>query len=413
MIFRKKLEEIEQWISARQYIIIKGARRVGKTTLLREIEKNIQTPSAFLVCDSLDFSQQISTPNHLIQLLKTQYQFSENSPFTLFLDEFQYIQNAGLFLKNLYDQYPHLKIIASGSSALEITKNTEFLTGRSIEFSLSPFSFKEFLLAKEGEKFRIPEKKDDFKEWYFVFSETLERYFEEYLTWGGYPEVVLAHSNVEKKKLLESYIEKYIQKDVAQFLHVENIRAFNALLRILADDIGNMINENELSSTLGITNKTVKKYMDIIEGTYIIRRIPPFYTNVRSEVSKMKKGYFCDLGVRNTLLKKTSSFSFQENKGSEVENIVENTLFLKQKEKPKYYRTIGGSEIDFIAEKDYLSVDLIEVKYRNNPKKIRALIAFAQKYSEKKCTKRVITKNIFEEKDGVEYIPASIFCLYD
>jgi predicted AAA+ superfamily ATPase len=421
------IEKISPWLDERQYIIIKGARRVGKTFVMKQLQKKIQSPSAFLFCDHLDFLEKISTPNDFIFLLQHKYGFVSGEKFTVFLDEFQSLPQAGLFLKNIYDEYPEIKIIASGSSSLEIQKNTEFLTGRSVEFLMQPLSFLEYFSFVQQKKITAKKTSDEYKQFYKFFQKEIDEALLQYMIWGGYPEVVLQNTPQKKKKLLQEYIEKYIEKDIIHFLKIENISAFNNLLKLTAQQIGEMINTNEISNTLQITNATAKKYLDILEGTYVFSRLKPFFKNVRSEVSKMPKGYYTDLGLRNMILQYNDSLSSHINLGSEAENLVFSKLH-ESKNPLFFWRSIGGAEIDFIQEKEEKFLDAIEVKYRNSPKLGKGFTSFEKKYSDgslphstnfpnkgnyKKIRKVVITKDQFEEIKGVEHIPLGMFLLME
>lgn len=411
MIQRTILTQIKPWLKKRPFIILKGARRVGKTTILKHIFAQTKGAKAFLICDTFQLQAFLQTPADLIFYLTKKYNFSAKQPFWLFLDEFQYLPQAGLFLKNLYDLYPHLKIIASGSSSLEITKNTEFLTGRSVQFLMSPLSFYEFFVYRMQQKVK-PEEFTTFayaQKFFQLYAAELKRFFLEYLAWGGYPEVVLEPAEKIKQRILAEYIARYIEKDIVHFLKIENITAFNNLLKLLASNIGQLINLNEIANTLGTAYKTIQKYTAILEGSFLIKRIPPFYKNIRSEVSKMPKIYFTDLGVRNALLGRNESLLTAIDLGNEVENFVFQ-IFQTNCQKIYFYRTISGSEIDFVLEAEPYS--FYEVKYRNKLKSILAYKNFAKKYPLLKTRKTVITKNLLTKKDEITYIPASLFGLF-
>ncbi len=416
MIERQMIKEINKWMSARKYIILKGARQVGKTTILQMLEKNALNPKAFLICDNIDFGSRINTPSDLIFYIKEFHGFDEEKKFFLFLDEFQYIKNAGLFLKNIYDKYPNIKIIASGSSSLEITKNSEFLTGRSIDFHVSPLSFQEVLsyfLQKEIEKKCL----SDFEEivrFYKFYKKELDKVFLEYLSYGGLPQIVIEREKEKKKTLLYEYTKKYIEKDIVNFLEIENISGFNNLLKLSADNIGSLLNIHSVSNMLNMANKTVNKYFDILEGTFVCRRVKPFYKNLRSEISKSPKIFFNDLGIRNSLLKINDFLTEKIDLGAETENFIFNELSNRfAEDQIHFYRTIGGSEIDFLIERNIREYFLIEVKYRANIKKNIAFKNFSEKYKDIKLNKIIITRDILKKDENVFYIPASIFGLID
>jgi uncharacterized protein len=426
MIPRTVLTKIEPWLTKKQHIILKGARRVGKTNLLKMLEQKIaqeapQIPRKFLTCDKLDFQDKIKIPADLIFYLKEFYNFDEKKPFYLFLDEFQHIQQAGLFLKNLADDFPQLKIIASGSSSLEITKNSEFLTGRSVEFFIPPISFYEFFqfwsqkkITKKSLTPQISAEFRDLQQFYNFYAPELNRAFLYYLSWGGYPEIILEKQIEMKQKILQEYLEKYIQKDIIHFLKIENISGFNNLLKIAANNIGQLINVNEISNTLNLAHQSVKKYFEIYQGTYLLKLITPFFKNVRSELSKTPRVFFHDLGLRNNLLGINTMLENKIDLGLEVENFVFNQLQnYFENHQIHFYRTIAGSEIDFLVEKNIEEYFLLEVKYRSKVRKPLAFKNFAKKYSSVKLNKFMITKDVLKYEDDIFYVPAALIGLIE
>ena len=410
MIKRNIVSKILPWIGKQKIIILKGSRQVGKTTLLNVIKEKIlgkdkQAQVAYLSADDIDNAPFFSSPDALETYLKQLYGFPDKYIYLL-IDEFQAISQAGLFLKNVFDRHKgNLQIIVSGSSSLAITKNSEFLTGRAINFDIARISFLElFNYAGQTEAKII--SLGDFKEiglFYRTFSGRLNLLFQEYIAFGGYPEAVAAKKAEEKKVILESIVKVYLEKDVINFLKVENITAFNQLLRILAAQAGNLVNARELSNTLNISINTLNKYLEILQGTYLFDLIRPFSTNPRSEISKMPKAFILDLGLRNYLLK---NFDYLEpERGALAENFVYLALLEQYgKDQINFYRKLGGSEIDFVIDRGR-GKTLCEVKYRSKVGEPLAFKNFSKKYGGFKLNKLVITKDLVKEENGVHYLP--------
>jgi predicted AAA+ superfamily ATPase len=415
MIKREIIPSILHWIGKEKILILKGARQVGKTTILKQIIANIQDNDknaeiVYLQADDKKNSQIFSSTATLEEYLKRNHGFPAKFVY-LFIDEFQTIENAGLFLKNIFDTHREkLQIIVSGSSSLEITKNTEFLTGRSIDFNINRISFREYFnYENKSEISPIPLSNfDDIKIFHQTFSEKINLYFKEYLAFGGYPEVITTLEHKDKKIILESIVKTYIEKDIAGFLKIENIVGFNTLIQILSSQIGNLINLSEISNTANLARNTTEKYLSMLIGTYVFDVVTPYYKNVRSELSKMPKVYALDIGIRN-YFNRTLDSDNQLN-GSVVENFV--YLHLLEQYKKNYihfYRTIGGGEIDFILEGAENKLTVAEVKYRSKTNIPVAIKNFSERYPESVSQKIIFTKDVLEKKpDGTIFLPVNL-----
>ena len=199
-----------------------------------------------------------------------------------------------------------------------------------------------------------------------LYHKELKGHFVEYVNWGGYPEVVLAPSAGQKEVILREILSTYLQKDVAAFLQVENISAFNHLIRILAAQVGSLLNKSELADTLKIRFETVSRYLDILEGTFIFHLLRPYFRNVRKEVSKNPKVYVRDFGVISFALRRLFN-AYEAVSGHEVENFLFRELMEQfPLEDIYFYRTRSGAEIDFLVARE--KVYLIECKFRNQIK---------------------------------------------
>lgn len=414
MIKREILNQIKEWIGKDKIIILKWARQVGKTTLMKQLEditkEDSNKSSVFLQADKISNTDIFKTPDSLVTYLKVKYDFP-NTFVYLYIDEFQFIKQAWLFLKNIFDEYKGmLQIIVSWSSSLEITKNSEFLTWRAVSFYIDRISFFDFFCYKENIKKKEKISLDNFEaleNYYSVFKNSLEKNFIDYITYWAYPEVASISNSKEKETIINQIVETYIQKDIINFLNIENIRAFNDLIQLLSSNVWNLINVHEIASTLNISMQTVNKYLDILEWTFVFSRVRPFFKNTRKEISKMPKIFVEDLSIKNYALREFDSIANKIDIGREVENFVYNELRkIYDKNQIFYYRTLAKAEIDFIIEQSYNSYIAIEVKYRNKVWLPVIMKNFEESYWVVK--KIIITKDILRKEDNTYFIPACL-----
>lgn len=410
MISREILEKITPWLGKEKILILKGARQVGKTYLLKEIKKDLEASGkkvAYLFADDLDNKPMLKSLATIKLYLEQYYNFP-NEFIYLMIDEFQVLDEAGLLLKNIFDKHKDkIQLIVSGSSALEINKNSEYLTGRAIHFNVDRVNFKEYFDFSEDINTKRYEL-NNFKElevFYNAFKSKLELSLKGYLSYGGYPEVLTTQGVAEKEEVLKSIIKTYIDKDIINQLNVENVTGFNNLIKILAGQIGQLVNAHELSNTANVSINTLKKYLEILAGTYIIDLVTPYFKNIRSEISKMPKVYVLDIGIRNYLLR---SFNIgTDEQGGVMENFVYNTLLTQYaKEYVHFYRTNGGAEIDFVIEDKDNKLTLCEVKYRNKVSVPVIMKNFEERYKNVGL-KLIVTKDVLK-KDGEIYFMPSV-----
>ena len=415
MIKREILPSILHWIGKEKILILKGARQVGKTTILQQIIADIQkkdstAATVYFRADDKENSQIFQSTATLEEYLKRTCGFPLKFVY-LFIDEFQVIENSGLFLKNIFDKYhDKMQIIVSGSSSLEITKNTEFLTGRSIDFDIQRISFREYFNYENKSDIKPIQLKnfDELKLFYETFSDKIDIHFKEYLAFGGYPEVITTLENKDKEIILSSIVKTYIEKDIAGFLKIENITGFNNLVKILSAQIGNLVNLSEVSNTTTLSRNTAEKYLDILIGTYVFHMVTPFYKNIRSELSKMPKVYTLDIGICNYFTRSLDSDNRLN--GAIVENFVYLHLLNQyKKDYIHFYRTIGGAEIDFVIEGAENNVILGEVKYSTKAKVPVAIKNFIERYPNSVIQKIIFTKNTLkQDADGTIFLPVNL-----
>jgi predicted AAA+ superfamily ATPase len=357
MIHRDIEDAIDPWLGRDKIIILRGARQVGKTTILKSIKARLQERGEHVryIAADLDFADPAFGDPRLF-LLRLGDLFAGSGGVVL-IDEFQTIPQAGMFLKTIHDQAKdRYQFIVTGSSSLELSTSAETLTGRKVEFVVRPFSFREFVRARGTDlpdRLLDPQDTAALSDRAALYGITLKALYAEYLRFGGYPEVVLSPP-LDRQFLLKELLSTYIHKDVAGFLRVENVGGFNNLVRVLASQIGSQVNRSELASTLRLNAETVARYLDILEGTYVLKLVAPWFTNPRKEVSKMPKVYMSDPGMAIASgARSVIDAPYDLLDGHEVENCVYTSLAGSfSAEAIKYWRSTGGAEVDFIVGLD-------------------------------------------------------------
>lgn len=372
-------------LKKKEITLLTGPRQAGKTTLMLQLQDYLKKKGEGTLFLSLDFER--DAPHFLTQkalLDRIALELGRKKGY-VFIDEIQRKENAGLFLKGIYDMQAPYKFIVSGSGSVELKEKVhESLAGRKRMFELNTVSLKEFINFRTGYK----------------YESRLDRYFQinkaegsgllmEYLNFGGYPRVILEDTLDEKLKIIDEIYRSYIEKDIAYLLRVERIDAFGNLIRLLAAQTGSLVNINELSSTLGISVQTVKNYIAYAEKTFIIKRVTPYFRNIRTEISKSPLIYFNDLGMRNFAMRRFGGYTLLPDLGFIFQNLIYHLLH----EKYPY----GGSTIHFWRTKDRAEVDFVinrgedvipvEVKCRELKDKTiaRSLRSFITRYKPKEA----------------------------
>lgn len=424
LIKRKILKLILEYTNQDNIIVLLGARQVGKTSLLYLLQKelikqkinpkniiylDIENPKKAETIDSLDLDK----VNKLMLDLGAD---SEKTAY-LIIDEIQYLKNPSAFLKHTFDHFKKIKLIVSGSSSLEIKKKfSDRLTGRKKIFEIQPLNFAEFLKFKKqpikkrinlkkilaSKTIELPQK---------ITQEKLEQLFEEYAVWGGHPKTALLQEKNHKISSLEEIYTSYVRKDIKDLISIENPSTFNKIVELLALQIGQMTNLDNLSQKAKIDLRTLEKYLFLLENTFVIKIIRPYFTNKQKEIVKMPKIYFSDLGIRNMIVENFTNLEKRPDKGAVIENAVLTEIF-KQKsnlDQIYFWRTKSKIEVDFIWKRK-LNLIPIEVKYQpfTKPKIPSGLRSFIKKYKPEKAV--VITKNFFSQetlnKTKIFWIPA-------
>ncbi len=377
MKFRYLYKNLEKHLKHKNYTILTGARQVGKTSLLKQLYQYLKRNEEEVVLLNLENKTLLKKLNnnvksvfdHVSIIPKKIIDGKTKNRIFLLIDEIQYLEDPTNFLKFLYDEYEYnVKIVATGSSAFYIdTKFKDSLAGRKRIFQLYPLSFNEFLVFKQEEKIN-KELSYQVSEPSYVSSYKTEAnsLLMEYLTYGGYPAVVLEEDYQEKKWLLEELKNSYLRRDIIES-GVDKETQFLMLVQLLADQTGNLVNRNELANTLRLDNKTVDKYTYILEKCFHIDLVKPFYKNLRKELTKMPKVYFNDIGLRNAILGRFDKPINRMDKGALLENFVYNQLRIKHsRDVIKYWRTVDKKEVDFVIEESFNIGYALEAKWDCN-----------------------------------------------
>ena len=390
-IKRYILEDLRHDLDKREIAFLIGPRQSGKTTLMKVLQDELEKKGERTLFLSLDFEydrEYFLSQQSLIK--KIELELGREKGF-VFIDEIQRKENAGLFLKGLYDLGLPYKFIVSGSGSVDLkAKIKESMVGRKRVYELYPVSLIEFIHFKTD--YRYEGNLLD-----FFSSERLkvDQLLSEYLNFGGYPRVILETELRDKIRTIDEIYRGYLEKDITYLLKVEKIEAFGSLIKLLADQVGKLINFSEISNTLGLSLPTLKNYLWYAENTFIIQRVTPFFRNLRKEISKSPTVYFNDTGLRNYALGIFGRLLRLDDLGFVFQNLV----FLILMEKLRwsnaeihYWRSKSGSEIDFVIDLGR-GVVPIEVKYREFSQPIipRSFHAFIEKYKPERCM--VINKN--------------------
>lgn len=339
-------------------ILVLGARQVGKTTLVKDIERKLsdeKTSVLYLNCDIDEQKNAINTTSLAVlgQLLK--------NINLLFIDEAQRLDNPGLTVKIIHDNFPDIRVLATGSSSLDLQNRlSDAMTGRIFEFKLFPLSFGEVLSSGEPGISDNP----------FLLKQQANAILPSVLTYGLYPEVYLESDPLRKQRLLQGITQNYLLKDVLSFQGIKNSQAIQDLTRALAYQIGSEVNETELSSRLGIDRKTVASYIDILEKAFVLVRLTPYSKNLRREIGGKYKVYFVDLGIRNALIGDFNTPLLRKDLGAMWENflIVERMKAYANKNEElahfNFWRSYDGAEVDYIEKVFSGELTAYEFKYK-------------------------------------------------
>lgn len=346
--------EVEERLFKKKAILLYGARQTGKTTLVKGLLK--KHDGVYFSGDEPDVRARFSgrTSSELKSLIGVAK--------LVVIDEAQRIENIGLTLKLMVDNFPDVQVIATGSSSFELADRLkEPLTGRKYEFLLPPLSLEEIEMAQGVME--------------------VDRKIPTAVIYGMYPEPALLSSPEAQERLMELG-GSYLYKDILLMGHIRHPDALEKLLRALALQIGQEVSYTELAGLTGLDKNTVETYIRILEQAFIIFRLPPFSRNLRNELKKMRKIYFWDTGIRNAVINSFAPLETRPDAGALRENflIAERMKYLKNHRSANqswFWRTHQQQEIDYIEERDG-GLLAVEIKTQSGRGKIPA--TFTQAY---------------------------------
>ena len=359
MIVRIIESQIKELLFKGKAILLIGPRQSGKTSLINKILTNYEASTLFLDGDDPNVQILLERPNteQIRQII--------GEKTIVFIDEAQRIKDIGITAKIIVDQFKNIQLILSGSSAFELSQQTnEPLTGRKRTFYLWPISWQEwqnhigFLKADQD--------------------------LENRLVFGFYPDVL--NSVNESKVILRELTDSYLYKDILMFGNIKKPEDIKKLLQALAYQVGNEVSLRELGETVGLDPKTIDRYISILEKAYVIFRLNPLSRNLRNEIKTNRKIYFYDNGIRNAVIGQLQAFSVRQDIGALWENFIisERLKFLNNNNiygNQYFWRTSQQQEIDYVEEIDG-NFFAYEIKW-NPKKKVKFPKTFTDTYNPK------------------------------
>ncbi|PJE51657.1 ATPase [candidate division WWE3 bacterium CG10_big_fil_rev_8_21_14_0_10_39_14] len=406
-IKRDLQKSLENHLLNKEITLIVGPRQAGKTFLMRIIQERLNKKGLKTLFMNLDIEADkkfFVSQNSLIE--KIRLELGKNGGY-VFIDEMQRKENAGLFLKGIFDSNLPYKLIVSGSGSLELKEKIhESLAGRKRVFELNTLNFNEFVNFKT--EYRYKNKLNDF---FALEQEKTQALLKEYLVFGGYPKVVLSQTIEEKNAVMGEIYRSYVEKDIKYLLNLEKTEEFSNLVKVISSQIGGMVNFSEISSTIGLSHKTVKLYLWYLEKTFILKKLTPYFRNTRKEISKTPVYYFYDLGLRNYILNLLGYPVLDLNGGHLFENFVFNILRQSLFNTPatlNFWRTRDNAEIDFVINAGITPIP-IEAKFTslNKTRLSRSAYSFIKTYRPKNLYVTHLGKTFKERVDNsnVSLIP--------
>ncbi len=365
MIKRAIYQALQNHLGSKAITVIIGPRQVGKTTLAKKLQSFLKEEGKATLFFNLDIEEDrryFTSQEALLQKIRLEVG-SEHA--TVFIDELQRKENAGIFLKGLYDQELPLKFVVTGSGSLELRANvSESLAGRKRVFEIHPVSFIEYFHYKTAYRYEQKEQA------YFALEGRKAGFglLQEYLSFGGYPNVILAETISEKKLTIAELFTAYIDKDIKGLLNVQHTTAFALLFRLIADRAGKTINFSGLANEVNVAVGTLTRYLHYAEETYMLKRLNPFFNNVGKELTKSPQYYFNDIGLRNYSAAQfdllhihhpACGFVFQHFVFQQLELLCKKEGWMLH-----FWRSRDQAEVDFVIHK-VNSIVAIEVKFKS------------------------------------------------
>lgn len=411
MYINREIEgKIIKYLKSPEIIAVVGPRQCGKTTLL----KHIFSPLEKAVYIDFEDRDKLNLFNDDIKAFHALY--VKGSDY-LFIDEFQYASEGGQKLKYLYDTHK-IKIFISGSSVLDLTHQAvKYLVGRVFIFQLYPFSFGEFLSHRDRSLYEniyldtrrkfhqyIDGKRKTPPVIHDAIIREISGYYYEYVIFGGYPRVVLTNDREEKITVLKNIYNTYLLREIRDILQLSTEAELQKLIKALALQTGSMVVYNELGQISSLDYTRLIKHLNVLEKTFLIKLIKPFYKNKRTEIAKTPKVYFWDNGFRNMVINNFQQMDERADRGALNENYAAQQL-MKAGNDINYWRTKSNAEIDFIIEREGMQI-AIEVKSFLSPGKTgRSLFSFRDKYSVRRTVILSENYSFFDKKKDILFFP--------
>jgi len=345
MIKRILAQAIRKRLDDHKAIILTGPRQTGKTTLTKQLASGMAQPVLWWNGDETDVRSLLANPTstRLKQLI--------GSAKTLIIDEAQRIENIGLCIKLIVDNLPEVKVLATGSSAFELSNRiNEPLTGRKWEYNLLPFSHEELCLhTSELEENRLLEAR---------------------LIYGYYPDVV--NHPGDEQQVLKNLSSSYLYKDILTWEHIQKPAQMEKLVQALALQIGNEVSFHELGQLCGIDNQTVERYVGLLEKAFIVFRLGSLSRNLRNELKKSRKIYFYDNGLRNAVINNFSPLGLRPDTGALWENFMiserlKQLAYHEINANRYFWRTHAQQEVDYIEDRNG-QISAFEFKWGSSQK---------------------------------------------
>jgi len=342
-IKRARFESLQRKLDKRKVNVILGVRRCGKTSLIEKFLESYEREYLYLNGDDIQVQELLSSQS--ISKFKNVFKGYD----LLVVDEAQQIPSIGINLKIIIDNIKGLTVLVTGSSLFDLEQKLgEPLTGRKKTFKI--FTIAQLELSKHESPLETKAN------------------LENRLIYGSYPEVITAENNQERELYLREVVNSYLLKDILVFDGIKNSHKIYKILQLLAFQLGKEVSYDELATQVSMSKNTVEKYLDILEKNFILYKVTSFSNNPRKELSKKKKFYFHDNGIRNMIINNFNPLSLRADQGDLWENYIfyERIKYLEYSENfPNIYfwRTYEQQGIDMVEEKNQ-ALKAFEIKYQ-------------------------------------------------
>ena len=330
-VVQKQLENLKQLAATGKVVVIYGARRTGKTTLLNEFLKGENEP--YLLVSGEDITVQGYLSSRSVEKLTS----FVGANRLLVVDEAQKVPEIGLNLKLIVDHIPGIRVVATGSSSFDLARSMgEPLTGRKYTLRLFPLAQLEIGQIEQRHQ--------------------TDANLESRLVYGSYPEVVLMQDNRAREQYLKEIVSSYLYKDIQELDGIRHSAKISRLLQLIAFQIGKEVSYTELATGLGMSKNTAERYLDLLEKAFVVQKLSGFSRNLRNEITKNCRYYFLDIGVRNALINNFNPLDLRNDTGELWENylVIERLKrqeYLGQPANNYFWRTYTKQELDFVEER--------------------------------------------------------------